>query len=222
MQLTLRGSAGITVSAFVRLVAGHRRDAGAPDEAKGGQTGSWQGGEARRTETGLAWFEQEALGGGLWTSVSWSLLLSWRWIGKYSILKKQWAILKKRLQRYREGEGIYRKCATTCRKNRQNSSFKATHVDVNTQQAPFSEEINMFINKINVTTLIRHPHLWKLTRLKVIMWASRNMQCELVGCDCYEMFCTSKSWGAKSRASSIRTTGREKKSVVNHSARRRR
>ncbi len=58
------------MTAVVRLVAGHRRDTGAPDEAEGGQTGSWQGGEAWRTETGLARFEQEALGGGFWTSFS--------------------------------------------------------------------------------------------------------------------------------------------------------
>lgn len=58
------------MTAAVRLVAGHRRGTGAPDEAKSGQTGSWQGGKAWRTETGLAWFEQEVLGGGFWISVS--------------------------------------------------------------------------------------------------------------------------------------------------------
>ena len=58
------------MAAVVGLVAGHGRDAGAADEAEGGQAGSRQAGEARRTETGLAWFEQEALGGRFWTSLS--------------------------------------------------------------------------------------------------------------------------------------------------------
>lgn len=58
------------MTAVGRLVAGHRGDTGAPDEAEGSQTGSWQGGEAWWTETRLAWFEQEALGIGFWTSFS--------------------------------------------------------------------------------------------------------------------------------------------------------
>lgn len=54
VQLTGRGSARITVAAVAGLVAGNRRDAGAADDAQGGQTSSWKAGEARWTETGLA------------------------------------------------------------------------------------------------------------------------------------------------------------------------
>lgn len=69
-RLTLRGSAGITVTAVIRHVAGHRRDTRAPDIAKGCQTGRWQGREAWRSETRLAWFEQNTLRGSFWTSFS--------------------------------------------------------------------------------------------------------------------------------------------------------
>ncbi|TNN75120.1 hypothetical protein EYF80_014693 [Liparis tanakae] len=41
-----------------------RGDTGGPDKAEGGHTGSWQGGEARRSETGLSGFEQGTLGAG--------------------------------------------------------------------------------------------------------------------------------------------------------------
>ncbi len=74
--LTLR-SVRITVAAVIGLDAGHRRDTGAADEAEGSQTGSWQAGEAGGTETRLAWFENQTLGGGFWTSLSWPLLFSW-------------------------------------------------------------------------------------------------------------------------------------------------
>ena len=58
--LTLGGSTGIAV---VGLVAGRRQDTGAADEAEGGQTGRWQGGVARRTETRLSRFERDTLRG---------------------------------------------------------------------------------------------------------------------------------------------------------------
>lgn len=54
------------MAALIRLVAGDRRDAGALDEAEGSQTSRWKGGEARRTETRLPGFEQQALGSGFW------------------------------------------------------------------------------------------------------------------------------------------------------------
>lgn len=62
VQLTVRGSARIAAVAVTGLVAGNRRDAGAPDDAQGSQASSWKAGETGWTETGLARFQQEAFG----------------------------------------------------------------------------------------------------------------------------------------------------------------